>query len=251
MELIGLKVRHITLGEGIITEADDKFITVQFSSKNSKFVFPDVFEKFITAEDDEKQAEILAYIHAAKAEAEKKRVADEAARQEEEKRRREALNETSPAKRAKSLDEMFAPDYHAEKLARQPILTYQQVEEQFGIRVTGFGRGINPTERSVVLTSSIDKAAGKFVYHDRWTTDGDYIYSGEGKTGDQVMTKGNLAIRDAAKNGKEIHLFVKFSPQEYYYQGVFELADYAYEDEKDEDGNVRKEYKFHLKKLSK
>ena len=65
------------------------------------------------------------------------------------------------------------------------------------------------------------------------------------------MTKGNLAIRDAAKSGKEIHLFVKLSSKEYYYQGVFELADYAYEDEKDEDGNVRKEYKFRLKKVSK
>ena len=63
------------------------------------------------------------------------------------------------------------------------------------------------------------------------------------------MTKGNLAIRDAARNGKKIHLFVKFSPQEYYYQGIFELIDYTYEDEKDEDGNIRKEYKFRLKKV--
>ena len=64
------------------------------------------------------------------------------------------------------------------------------------------------------------------------------------------MTKGNLEIRDAAQNGKEIHLFVKFSPQEYYYQGVFELVDYTYEDDKDEEGNVRKEYKFRLRKVS-
>ena len=63
------------------------------------------------------------------------------------------------------------------------------------------------------------------------------------------MTKGNLAISDAARNGKKIHLFVKFSPQEYYYQGIFELVDYTYEDEKDEDGNIRKEYKFRLRKV--
>ena len=48
----------------------------------------------------------------------------------------------------------------------------------------------------------------------------------------------------------QLHLFVKFSPQEYYYQGVFELVDYTYEDEKDEDGNIRKEYKFRLRKVS-
>lgn len=62
------------------------------------------------------------------------------------------------------------------------------------------------------------------------------------------MTKGNLAIRDATHGGKKIHLLVKFSPREYYYQGVFELVDYTYEDQKDENGNTRKEYKFRLRK---
>lgn len=51
--------------------------------------------------------------------------------------------------------------------------------------------------------------------------DGDYIYSGEGKTGDQTMSLGNKAIVDAENGEKKIYLFVKFSPQEYYYQGVF------------------------------
>lgn len=89
-----------------------------------------------------------------------------------------------------------------------------------------------------------------FVYHDHWTSDGDYMYSGEGKTGDQQMTLGNKAIVDAECDGKLIHLFVKFSPQEYYYQGIFSLMDYTYEDDKDESGNVRKEYKFRLRKKS-
>jgi hypothetical protein len=63
------------------------------------------------------------------------------------------------------------------------------------------------------------------------------------------MSKGNAAIRDAAYDGKKIHLFVKFSPQEYYYQGIFELVSYTYEDERDENGNVRKEYKFRLRRV--
>ncbi|MGN1457844.1 MAG: hypothetical protein ACI4XP_07815 [Acutalibacteraceae bacterium] len=74
------------------------------------------------------------------------------------------------------------------------------------------------------------------------------MYSGEGKIGDQHMTLGNKAIVDAESDGKTIHLFVKFSPQEYYYQGVFSLVDYTYEDDKDESGNIRKEYKFRLRK---
>lgn len=232
MELIGLKVKHTVFGVGTITEKGGNYITVEFAAKTTKFVYPDAFEKFIKAEDSAVQQAIADEINDAKAAEEQRRAAVAVA-----------------APKAKTLDEMFAPDYHAEKLARQPILTYQQVEDQFGIRISGFGRGINPTDDTVVLISSIGKASGNFVYHDKWTAEGDYLYSGEGKTGDQTMTKGNLAIRDAARNGKKLHLFVKFSPQEYYYQGVFELVDYTYEDEKDEDGNIRKEYKFRLRKV--
>ena len=61
-------------------------------------------------------------------------------------------------------------------------------------------------------------------------------------------------IGDSAGSRFEWHnikskTFVKFSPQEYYYQGVFELVDYAYEDDRDEAGNIRKEYKFRLRKV--
>jgi hypothetical protein len=64
------------------------------------------------------------------------------------------------------------------------------------------------------------------------------------------MTSRNRAIVDAAADGKVIHLFVKFSPQEYYYQGVFKLVDHTYENDKDENGNTRKEYKFRLRKVN-
>ena len=250
MELIGLKVKHTVFGAGVITELEGNYITIEFAAKITKFVYPDAFGKFIKSEDPAVQQSIVDSINDAKAAAEQKRQAEEAARKAAEEQRRTTVAVAAPkAKKAKTLDEMFAPDYHAEKLARQPILTYQQVEDQFGIHISGFGRGINPTDSTVVLISSIGKASGNFVYHDKWTADGDYLYSGEGKTGDQTMTKGNLAIRDAAHNRKKIHLFVKFSPQEYYYQGIFDLVDYTYEDEKDEDGNIRKEYKFRLRKV--
>lgn len=247
--MTGTKVQHSVLGAGVVTDFDNNYVIVEFASKTSKFVYPDAFEKFIKAEDAVLQQKIIDTINASKAEAEQKRQAEEKARKEAEERRRAAIAIAAPkAKKEKSFDQMFAPDYHVENLARQPILTYQQVEDQFDIRISGFGRGINPTADTVVLISSIGKAAGSFVYHDRWTAEGDYLYSGEGKIGDQSMSKGNLAIRDAAHKGKTIHLFVKFSPQEYYYQGVFDLVDYTYEDDKDEDGNIRKEYKFRLRK---
>lgn len=64
-----------------------------------------------------------------------------------------------------------------------------------------------------------------------------------------MLTAGNKAIIDADRDGKQIHLFVKFSPEEYYYQGLFSLVDYTYENDKDETGKIRKELKFRLRRL--
>lgn len=234
MDLLNIKVKHTVFGVGTVTEVDDKYVTVQFAAKSSKFAYPDAFEKFIKAEDSAIQETILNDIVVA--------------RRAEEERRAAERQTASPAKKARNIEDGFGADYNVEHLARQPILTYQQVEEQFGIRISGFGRGINKTPSTVVLISSIDKKKTGFVYHDHWTTAGEYIYSGEGKTGDQTMSSGNTAIVNAVDEGKDIHLFVKFSPQEYYYQGVFELVEYTYEDDLDENGNTRKEYKFRLRK---
>lgn len=251
MELLNLRVNHKAFGDGVITDVSGNYLTIQFSLKTAKFIYPDCFEKFIVAEDASTQTAILAEIEESKRAAQEQRQAAEAARKAEAERRATESQAVPAARNRRSIEDGFGPDYNVRHLARQPILTYQQVEEQFGIRIAGFGRGINRTDSTVVLISSIDKKKSGFVYHDRWTTDGDYLYSGEGKTGDQAMTSGNKAIVDAERDGKQIHLFVKFSPQEYYYQGIFTLVEYTYEDDKDESGNMRKEYKFRLKKQAK
>jgi 5-methylcytosine-specific restriction protein A len=46
-----------------------------------------------------------------------------------------------------------------------------------------------------------------YGHHDGWEANGVYRYSGEGQAGDMVFTGGNKAIRDHAKNGKDLHLF--------------------------------------------
>lgn len=247
--MIGKKVKHKTYGLGVITEFDNSYITVEFDEKTTRFPYPDAFEKFLTLEKESEQQNIINEIEKKKVEAEENRLQQEAARKAEQERKLAAAQATGTKKKVKNIDEMFGEDYHVSHLARQPILTYTQVEDQFGIKISGFGRGINPTPTTVVLISSMAKAKDKFVYHDKWTADGDYIYSGEGKTGNQTLTKGNAAIVNADRDGKKIHLFVKLSPQEYYYQGIFELVDYTYEDEEDETGNLRKEYKFRLRKV--
>ena len=80
MELIGLKVKHAVFGAGVITEMEGNYITVEFAAKTSRFVYPDAFEKFIRAEDENVQKTILESIQAAKDLAEKKRLEEEAAR---------------------------------------------------------------------------------------------------------------------------------------------------------------------------
>ncbi len=63
------------------------------------------------------------------------------------------------------------------------------------------------------------------------------------------MTKGNLAIKNAARDGKKYTSSSSFLQGTIIYQGVFEMVDYIFEDEKDENGYTRKECKFRLRKV--
>lgn len=195
MDLLNIRVKHAVFGVGTVTEVDDEYVVVQFAAKSSKFAYPDAFEKFIKAEDSAIQETILNDIVVARRIEEGRHQAELADRKAEEERRAAERQTASPAKKTRNIEDGFGADYNVEYLARQPILTYQQVEEQFGIRISGFGRGINKTPSTVVLISSVDKKKTGFVYHDHWNTDGEYIYSGEGKIGDQTMSSGNTASK--------------------------------------------------------
>lgn len=241
MNLEGIVVKHKAFGKGIVKQQDKDYILISFSQGEKRFVYPDAFEKFIKAEDTSVQEAVMNEISAVKQAAGNAHAAEEV---------RTASARQTAALSIRNIEAGFRSDYNVEHLARHLILTYKQVEKKFGIRISGFGRGINITPATIVLISSVKKKKTGFVYHDHWNKNGDYIYSGEGKTGDQKMSSGNSAIVNASREGKVIHLFVKFSPQEYYYQGVFELVDYNYEDDEDEAGNARKEYKFRLRKVN-
>lgn len=166
MDLMKEKVKHRTLGVGEVIELDGQCVTIQFPARTTKFTYPSAFEDFLTLEDADKHNAVLAELSCAKQAAEEKKRVEREAREKAEEARKAAIAVKAPSagrQRAKNLDEMFSEDYHVAYLARQPILTYQQVEEKFGIKVSGFGRGINPTATTVVLISSIGKAGGNFV----------------------------------------------------------------------------------------
>src|SRR3954468_22673298 len=73
-----------------------------------------------------------------------------------------------------------------------------QLQRQGGI--------LTPRDQPLILV--ITGAAGEaFGYADHWDEDGVFHYYGAGQRGDMAFVRGNLALRDHAENGKDVHLF--------------------------------------------
>lgn len=65
MSLIGEKVISARYGTGTIISVEGNYMTVQFPEKNSKFKYPDAFQKHISLENESLQAEMSAIATAA------------------------------------------------------------------------------------------------------------------------------------------------------------------------------------------
>ncbi len=64
MNLENLEVKHKAFGSGVIVSTQGKYITVKFDSLTKVFVYPDIFEKFLTLSDGTVSDEIMADIYA-------------------------------------------------------------------------------------------------------------------------------------------------------------------------------------------
>lgn len=89
MNLIDEKVKHLTLGDGTIVAQNDKFISVEFATKTSKFTYPGpgTFTKFLQAKDPAVQAAIRQEIANTKSAAEAQKRAEGEVRQRTEAQR--------------------------------------------------------------------------------------------------------------------------------------------------------------------
>lgn len=58
------KVKHKVFGDGVVTAVNGKYFTAAFAKTEKIFVYPDVFERFLTLEDGSLSAEILADLEA-------------------------------------------------------------------------------------------------------------------------------------------------------------------------------------------
>ncbi|EXU66957.1 hypothetical protein Z951_17590 [Streptomyces sp. PRh5] len=89
-------------------------------------------------------------------------------------------------------------------------------------------------------------------YFDGWGADGCYHYTGEGQTGDQRMTRGNLAILQHVQEGRALHLFDSVARGVVAYMGEFTLATdkpWYYRDALDKAGETRSVIMFRLKPI--
>ena len=48
MILENLQVKHKAFGEGVVIATSGKYFTVKFETAEKVFVYPDIFEKFLT-----------------------------------------------------------------------------------------------------------------------------------------------------------------------------------------------------------
>ena len=66
MEFDNLQVKHRSFGDGVVVSKQGNYITVKFSEVQKIFVYPDIFEKFLTLSDGTVSDEILADLGVAK-----------------------------------------------------------------------------------------------------------------------------------------------------------------------------------------
>mgnify|MGYP001377258985 CR=1 FL=1 len=92
----------------------------------------------------------------------------------------------------------------------------------------GGGRqgGMEPSAKTPNVFLFTDRETGERngYTHDGWAPDGTFHYTGEGPSGDQVMTHGNRAVRDHLKEGRALRLFQKEGTS-VRYLGEFEVPD--------------------------
>ena len=118
-----------------------------------------------------------------------------------------------------------------------------QINKAFGCS-TQSGMNRSRSTNSLVLFVKHNKS----LYDDQW--DGDVLnYTGMGTTGDQNINYAqNRTLNESNTNGITVYLFECFRDNEYFYDGIVELAGTPYfSTETDVNHNLRKVVKFPIR----
>jgi 5-methylcytosine-specific restriction protein A len=87
-------------------------------------------------------------------------------------------------------------------------------------------------------------------YDDRWLSSDEYLYTGEGQIGDMEMSRGNRAIHDHQRDGRELCLFQKRGSGIYEYLGAFEYVSHEFVSGKDGSNAKRQAIAFRLRRTT-
>jgi 5-methylcytosine-specific restriction protein A len=128
------------------------------------------------------------------------------------------------------------------------VLRRAEIHAAFGGQERG---GIStPSKYPVILLFTGEEGAEFGYLSDGFQDDGTYWYTGEGQVGDMPMNRGNVAIRDSAQNGKELHVFETVEDTRRRYLGQFLYIGHHETLAPDRNGNQRRALVFELESIT-
>lgn len=104
----------------------------------------------------------------------------------------------------------------------------------------------------VVLTTVLNKAPEERIenpYNDRFEGES-LLYTGEGRFGDQQLTRGNLALKVQMEKRFPVFVFEKKAPGKYMFLGQYNVVSVQTEKQCDAHGRLRNVFIFKLGKSS-
>ncbi len=120
------------------------------------------------------------------------------------------------------------------------------LHQEFGGQRRG---GISTPAKAPFVMLITGDSGKRHGYVDEWTEEGLFLYTGEGQHGDMTFSKGNLAVRDHAENGKSLFLFEQDRDDKRYLRfiGELEYVRYLFREAPDTAGHARKAIVFELR----
>lgn len=130
-------------------------------------------------------------------------------------------------------------------LSNRDISRIFDVCAQRGIRYSGSLRtGIRHVVLITVLHKNSEDTA-RIPYEDR-KVGGRLLYTGEGRYGNQKMSRGNLVLKLQMEKGYPIYVFEKKSPGRYAFLGEYEVVSWWDEFQRDSRWEKRRVFMFEL-----
>jgi len=107
-------------------------------------------------------------------------------------------------------------------------------------------RGIAPSADHPLIFLVTGESGTEHGYEDEFRGE-TFVYTGEGREGDMEMMRGNRAIRDHRKDGRQLHLFEdRNEAWQVTYVGQFEYVDHFRQRLPDTNGEIREAIRFEL-----